>query len=291
MRARRERLEAAGIDPAHGGAFGQYAGNLWRDFWLDQDNARTARRSSTNRSGGAGAGWFARARAAFDAELQRRADNWRTRPTAGQHDTDRSSPGPDLRDRTGPGRNAPEPAAADEPDFDEADFEGVIHDSDEYNIPSGNADTEPPRGAVRVPATVGEPAGNTPRTATAVLDPPPAPAEPTEGNIPMTNAVATRGIHVTGVVSGAAETLSIHNETQAAIHEFQERLRVLSNRMVNLGESTLTIVQFSGGSSVVLRMAQAAEALAALRASATQCGGEVLPLLVQTRNEFTRRNS
>lgn len=139
------------------------------------------------------------------------------------------------------------------------------------------------RAPIRVPATVSaaEPAGS--GTATAVLE--------LEGTPDMSNALATRGIPVTGVVSGAAETQSIYRETAAAIHEFQQRLTVLSSRMASLGDQTLGIVQFAGGSSVVVRMTQAAEALASLRASAGACGSEVLPLLTRTRSEFTRRNS
>jgi hypothetical protein len=44
--AREQRLTAAGIDPAAGGAFRQYVGNAWRDTWLDLDEHRQKRRAN-----------------------------------------------------------------------------------------------------------------------------------------------------------------------------------------------------------------------------------------------------
>ena len=107
----------------------------------------------------------------------------------------------------------------------------------------------------------------------------------------MTATVATRGIPVTGVVSGAAECLSIHRQLETAIAEFHAQLAAVAGRVHSMGEQTLGIVQFAGASTVVTRMAQAAEAIAATRAQATACGAEVGPLLMQTRTEFTKRNS
>ena len=372
--ARRHRLKEAGIDPAAGGAFRQFAGNVWRDFWLDQDKAHAERRAGSgddpNRPG-----LFRRLFDDWDAEVGRRANAWRDRARAGGPERGRPV-GENPGREGGPGGADPHldgpsiPADQQDPRFEAT----TVHDSDEYTVPSdlpgeepdedladlgpirveaqpgrglalagpgsvdltiaakaegvaeaealkhelfGNCSQDPSRCAedlrqarrlqarqpVRPPAAVGKSTDSHPHATTAVLDPP-APdggmnpawgTEASEIEIELAggsmNAIATRGIHVTGVLSGAAETLAIYHETNAAIAEFQARLQAITNRMVNLGEQTLTIVQFAGGSSVVVRMSQAAEALAALRHASQSCGAEVLPLLVQTRNEFTRRNS
>ncbi len=107
----------------------------------------------------------------------------------------------------------------------------------------------------------------------------------------MSTALASRGIPVTGVVSGAAECQSIQRQLEAAIAEFQAQLAAVQGRVTSMGEQTLSIVQFAGASSVVVRMAQAAEAIAATKQQAAALGAEVGPLRAQTRTEFTRRNS
>lgn len=105
----------------------------------------------------------------------------------------------------------------------------------------------------------------------------------------MSATVATRGIPVTGVQSGAAECLSINRELETAVAEFQARLANIAGRVHSMGDQTLGIVQFAGASTVVTRMAQAAEAVAATKAQAIALGTEVSPLLMQTRAEFLRR--
>lgn len=305
-----KRLADAGILPAEGGALRKFLGNHWRDYWHDKDSERqqqrAARPSVDDRS------WWKRL---IDSAVDRQAAKYRgTRPSMDETGTDNESAdtepaAPGGTARTGDAQ--PDPSATG--DGGGFSTDPHVDDTDDVREPvrvpsqlGDPADPEPipPQGAleppsdppvsgfpeppVRVLSHLGatpEPGG---RTATALL---PAPTETTEGNETMASALATRGIPVTGVVSGAAETLSIHNELNAAIDDFRLRLDALQHRMTNLGEQTLTIVQFANGSSVVRRMAQAAEALAACRSAAGRTGQEVLPLLNATRGEFTRRNS
>ncbi len=105
----------------------------------------------------------------------------------------------------------------------------------------------------------------------------------------MTATVATRGIPVTGIQSGANECRAINVALDLAVAEFQQRLDDITRRVHAMGEATLGDVQFAGNSDVVTRMAQAAEAAAAAKAAAKACGTEVGPLLEQTRREFLRR--
>lgn len=107
----------------------------------------------------------------------------------------------------------------------------------------------------------------------------------------MSATVATRGIPVTGVMSGAQECLAIHRFLETAVAEFQLQLDAVAARVHSMGEQTLGIVQFAGASDVVTRMAQAAEAIAATRAAAAALGSEVGPLLTQTRTEFLKRSN
>jgi hypothetical protein len=103
--------------------------------------------------------------------------------------------------------------------------------------------------------------------------------------------VATRGAAVTGVISGSAEAMAIHRQLDAATQAYVAQLAAVRARINRLGEQTLSIVQFAGASSVVVRMSQAAEAAAASQANANQCAAEVGPLLLATKREFDRRNS
>lgn len=321
--ARRERLKQAGIDPAVGGAFRQYAGNMMRDFWLDQDAARAKRRADR-----AGRAQAERDRSRWQS-LHDRLDGWLD-DKAGQWQC-RQHPagtGPQPGGQTPPGSTDPPPTpseggqdVSDEwltPDPDEGDSEPIVHNSDEYETKPGSTgngrwsarhgrrfpgdedygapyekpDYTRPRaeqyrqqGPIRVDATVGDPIGEptTGRTATAVL-------ELDQGASSMSATVATRGIPVTGIQSGAQECLSIDQALQAAISEFQARLAQIAGRTHQMGNATLGIVQFAGNSTVVTRMAQAAEAIAATQAQALALGAEVSPLLHQTRAEFLRRS-
>jgi hypothetical protein len=75
-KARRERLEAAGVDPASGGAFRQYAGNAWRDFWLDKDAARRRARAERDAAEAdeASRSWWNRMSDRLDDRVDRLAD-------------------------------------------------------------------------------------------------------------------------------------------------------------------------------------------------------------------------
>lgn len=86
--ARRERLLDAGVTPASaGGPMRQFTSNAWRDFWLDAEAQREARRATRPAPpAGSGAGgrpsWRARLADRLDAATTERAARWRTRPPA-----------------------------------------------------------------------------------------------------------------------------------------------------------------------------------------------------------------
>lgn len=96
-KARAQRLADAGVDPAPGGGFSRYAGNVWRDFWNDQDTKRARRRAEksdrTPRTAGrapngpAGGGWWERAGLAAgrfaDRVVDRQAAKWSRRQADG----------------------------------------------------------------------------------------------------------------------------------------------------------------------------------------------------------------
>jgi hypothetical protein len=204
------------------------------------------------------------------------------------HDSDQYPPGPNTGPCTG------------DPGCIHCHLEDLLEEKHDAAYSQRAAD-EPAAGPIRVDATVGNPIDDTPAntplpltapdtsgqhqqaaTSTLVLDQP-------EGPTDMTQTVATRGIAVTGVQSGAAECLSINQALDLAVAEFQQRLDVIGRRVHAMGDATLGLVQFAGTSDVVTRMAQAAEATAAAKAAARACGTEVGPLLMQTRTEFLRR--
>lgn len=182
----------------------------------------------------------------------------------------------------------PEPVPPAPPSILEAPFGAPNSTATREPISSG---TEPaqggnPREPIRVHATAGQPTGH---TATAVLDPP-QPRQ-LEGTPNMANAVATNGTPITGMATGSYEMLSINRQLESATGQFVAALTAIQNRLNRAGESTLGTVQLAGGSSVMTRMAQAAEAVAALRHAAARCGGEVTPLLLQTKSEFDKRKN
>ncbi len=339
---RRQRLQDAGIDPASGGAARQFAGNVWRDFWLDQDAARARRRARDNRTAGStdtgpGRPWWQRMRDAWDTEVDRRQHAWRRRTSpdrqplgdpadTGEHDwpkgwyddpewlADNNRPHPDRPSGDRPGTSSPDSAQPEDrepPDFPGPDQPTDPPDPGPRPDPgpqprpqpgpgrSSQGTTESPddREPIRVEATVGDPVPEQNSDPTAdpqtVLDQPPlelpAPTANQEGTPTMSSTVATRGIPVTGVQSGAAECASIAALLETAVAEFQSRLDAVAARVHSMGEQTLGNVQFANSSDVVRRMAQAAEATAAARAAAVACGGEVGPLLHQTRREFLLR--
>lgn len=258
---RRQRLIDAGVDPATGGAFRQFAGNAWRDFWVDQDRDRQARREQRFHEPDADTGsWWSHLRDRLDEAVTARADQWRSRP-----------------DRPGADR-APHPGG-DEPaeTFDTPEPEPTA-DAPTADEPRPRPETDRP--PIRVAATVGEPQPS--RTATAVLE--------LEGE-PMSNSVATRGQAVTGVVSGAAEARSIQRALAAATAEYAAAVAAARQRIHSLGEQTISTVQMAGRSTVVAATAQAAEAIAAAQAGVNACSAEVIPLMGIVAREFDKRNS
>jgi hypothetical protein len=307
---RLRRLAEAGYGPdGSEQGFDRYWNNVKRDFWNDRDQARRRRRARRGQDPAA-PGVFARLMDAVDDEVDRRATAWRER--AGSRPAGPGSPRPAGGPGGGPG-HGPRPGGGFGPPSGGGGETGptTIRDGDTFT-PGGNGRPgDPPfpdgetddREPIRVDATVGDPVaepGNpqpplpltappepghpgqqTRPAATAVLDRPEGPPDMT--------TVATRGIQVTGIQSGAAECLSINKALEDAIAEFQTRLDQIASRVYAMGEATIGDVQFAGTSDVVTRMAQAAEATAAAKAAANACGTEVGPLLMMTRREFLRR--
>ncbi|GIM88731.1 hypothetical protein [Paractinoplanes toevensis] len=284
LAARRKRLEDAGIDPAAGGAFGQFAGNLWRDFWLDQDNKRQGRRSSNPRPEG-DSGLFGRTRDAWDATVSRRAAAWRAR--AGNEDP--TPPTPEAASDNPP-PDAAQPSGADEPGNTTRDANQRPADS---NTPEQDPPTNP--APVRVPSTTGTPVDQDTGPASG-SHPEPA-AEPSPAltaapeRTPDMRDVASRGSAVTGVVSGAAEARSIQRYLEGATEAYDVAMRSARARIHALGEQTIGIVQMATRSTVVDATAQAAESIAAAQNAANVCKAETIPLLGHVAREFDKRNS
>ncbi|MFI5895602.1 hypothetical protein ACIA5D_36460 [Actinoplanes sp. NPDC051513] len=344
-KARRDRLVDAGIDPATGGAFRQYWGNAWRDFWLDLDEDRQKCRARTEAAAVTdGRGWWTRLGEKVGRRLDEMVDGqaakWRHRnpggtaadgsppdppDPAGSTWPDTDDAGPDRPPHgDGPGNPHPDPAASDpvqvpstlgdpapsgppkeDPISDlppiaigPAEAEALKHElfgncsQDPTRCPHCAAEQrqrpDTPAQPVKVSATVGAPAADTHTPAGAGMA---LPAAPTERNPAMTQAVTTRGIAVTGVISGAQEAEAIRRQLEAATAAYLAAIRSARGRINSLGEQTLSIVQFAGASAVVTRMAQAAEAAAAAERAASSCAAEVGPLLQATRREFDKRNS
>lgn len=273
--ARRQRLVDAGIDPATGGAFRQFAGNVLRDFWLDQDTARAERRVA-RRPGGSTRGAFGRIRDRFDDLVDEKTQAWRNRNS----------------------REQPDPGAADTP----VGNAGSDGDSPEVPTtdpasPAGSTSTDEPADDVgataplRVPSSLGaSPAGRAASPVT-VLDPPLALPAPTERNPTMSQAVATNQTAVTGVVSGAAEARSIQRYLESATEAYETAMSAARKRIHALGEQTVGVVQMATKSTVVDATAQAAESIAAAQAGANRCKAETIPLLGHVAREFDKRNS
>lgn len=275
---RRRRLVDAGVDPATGGAFRQFLGNTWRDFWQDMDQKRQNRRMQVpadTEPWRTGPRWSDGIRRRIDDAVQRQADKWRARDA----DTDPRQPG-HTPGAEGPGR----PRAASPGPHPQQQNPGPEPEANRQPPP-----TDPSRPPIRVDATLGEPAAQPTGTATAVLDRP-APQQQIERN-PMGSAVATNGTAVTGVVSGAAEARSIQRALEAATQEYEAAVAAARRRIHSLGEQTLSIVQMAGRSTVVNAAAQAAEAIAAAQAGVNACKAEVIPLMGTVAREFDKRNS
>lgn len=288
---RKQRLIGAGIDPSAGGPMRQFFANWWRDAWLDMDQKRQEK-ASERRARGEESKWRDR----VDDEFGGRTDQWRPdpEPTGGGYEPSGGSGaagegGPDCPDDSGSDQRAD----ADSGGFDD-DHSGERDDDQPDAEPSGWGETDD-REPIRVDATTGEP--NRPH------QPPPdsqetyaLPASPWGGATavlegePM-STVATNGTAVTGVLSGAAEAAAIHRQIEAATQAYVAELIRVRGRINSLGEQTLAIVQFAGASTVVQRMAQAAEAAAAAQSAAANCAREVGPLLLATKREFDKRNS
>lgn len=276
--ARRARLEEAGVDPAAGGAFRQFAGNVWRDFWLDLDGARQDRRDGQS----PGQGAFARLRERLDGLVEDRVNRWRSR---GAEDTAPfvSVIHPDEPKPDAAGQHGDQQA---EPQFGEPEPEDVIHEPQPAPADQAPPSPEPPtsRDPIRVQATLGDPPHTSPvprqiNASTAVL----------EGE-PMSNAVAN-GTAVTGVVSGAAEARAIQRNLEAATAAYEAAVANARRRIHSMGEQTVGVIQMAGRSTVVNACAQAAEAIAAAQASVNGCRAEVIPLLGRVAREFDKRNS
>lgn len=307
--ARRERLAAAGIDPATGGAARQFFSNLWRDAWLDLDKARRDRRAATNskldsnsaddQDGAVGGKLLVRRLAdRVDAAIDRKVAAWRARPdSGGALGDDRNKPG------EGPSPSAPpEPATGPDttdeppqaptgswrPDPAPTDTEpGTWHADSEpppFQPPTG---TPPPAARPPIKATlVREPAGEPDRMPSAVAT---AQRPAIEGAPAMSSIV--RAGSVTGVVSGAAEARAIGRALEAANAEYVAALSRIRSRIHALGEQSLSNVQLATRSRIISLTLQAAESAAAAQAAAKHCGSEVPPLLGAVAREFDRLNS
>lgn len=303
--ARRQRLIDAGIDPASGGPMRQFASNWWRDFWLDLDRQRQEK-AAARRARGEESSWADR----VDEEAARRSGR---RPSGSGPNGGDPSGGPDGGDPSTGGGSEPDGWDPNRPGSGGEGSDPVPPDNGPQPPPdrgpsdgdatpdSGPRATPPPdddRGPTRVKATVGEPIRYPTWT-----PPPPAPIPaPEHQALPagtttavlegdIMSAVATNGTAVTGVISGAAETAAIARQLEAATQAYIADLIRIRSRINALGDQTLAIVQFAGASTVVQRMAQAAEAAAAAQSAAANCGREVGPLLLATKREFDKRNS
>jgi hypothetical protein len=271
-KARRDALIDAGVDPASGGPMRQFFGNAWRDYWHDKDQQRQQERADgavdQERS------WWRRR---LDDAIDRQSAKYRGTPAA-------DDPPAEAGDA-----HEDEPPVIHEPETDPV---GGQPAPDGQN-PAGSW-TPPAEGAerppIRVHATVGEPANQPSRTATAVLDPPET-QQQIEGKPDMSSAVANRGTAVTGVVSGAAEARSIQRALAAATAEYAAAVAAARQRIHSLGEQTISTVQMAGRSTVVAATAQAAEAIAAAQAGVNACSAEVIPLMGIVAREFDKRNS
>lgn len=301
---RRQRLIDAGVDPASGGAFRQFAGNAWRDYWVDKDRERQQRRADGRHETGEDTPWwrqrwnawwqrFDRAADAYVDRLGRRLDAWGRDTGAESTDEDSAGGDPDQDAPDGQRDNGPGPHPDDgptpQPDgWDTPRPEPDTSTGDDRPGPdTGDGQYGPARPPIRVPATVGAPAAQPGGATTAVLDPP---VHQIEGN-PMGNAVATNGTAVTGVVSGAAEARSIQRALEAATAAYEAAVSSARRRIHSLGEQTLGVVQMAGRSDVVNAAAQAAEAIAAAQAGVNACKAEVIPLMGVVARHFDRRNS
>lgn len=288
--ARRARLAAAGVDPAAGGGFGQYAGNVWRDFWVDKDRERRQRRA--DRLTGAvdpqpesteGAGWWARIGTRvgerLDEAVDRQASRWTSR-RASRDEAGNAMPDGDTCPVSDPTPSDQQP----EPDRTDPAEPGGGPAAPNPGDPGMDNDRLNP---IRVDATLGDPVPDNPfDAAPAAIDNEPAAIE---GEV--MSVVATRGKEITGVVSGSQEMAAIHRQLAAATAEYVAQIAAVRARITAAGDATLSTVQFAGRSTVVQRMAQAAEAAAAAQSAATACDAEVGPLLLATKREFDKRNS
>lgn len=303
--ARRQKLVDAGIDPAAGGAFGQFAGNLWRDTWLDLDERRHARRLK---------------RPPFDPDAASRWDRWRDRLDRAVHEGTRRWRDPATDDAVEAEwwDTEPQPAPTPEPPPATPDQAGSDPDPAPGGEPSPSGEPQP-----------ASPPGPPPWAARERLDPEdahrwawdhepfthptqpptqPEPEGPLKGDLnrtapepqhqpaalegaPTMTAVVPAGRAVTGVVSGAAEARAIQRALETANAAYTAELARIRHRIASLGEQTLSAVQMSTRSRVVAWTVQAAESAAAAQAAARTCGAEVGPLMGQVAREFQRLNS
>lgn len=322
--ALRQHLADEGVEPSTGkGPLGNFLSNLWRQYWHNRDQER--QRAQAEKEAAEDASWWQRRLAAAE---ERHASQYRGGTDGGKapEPGDPAAPPPDgahgrdtdPRRKPGPESQQPPKTPADEPGQapsvdDPQPSRPPIHVPSTLGPEPGSpepaprqlttepadkapADTHPPEpeepnptepaAPLLVPSVLGpEPTGP---GAVAVLTRPTTQPQ-TERNQPMGTAVATNGVAITSMTSGAYEMGSINARLHEAVNNFVLELTQLQNRLVRAGESTLGTVQLAGHSTVMKSMSQSVEAISALKAAARGCATEVSPLVTATKREFEKR--
>lgn len=257
--ARAKRLADAGIDPAVGGAARQFLGNVWRDAWLDLDDARARRRNERDADP---AGERRTFRDRFDDAVNDLGERWRRRSGSSGDPADATTDPPTEPD-TPSGDTGPTAAPAGET---------VDTPPDDPPATSRQPDPEPPPAdePIRVPSTQGEPYRR-----------PPAP----EGDPAM---AGTAVVHVTGVSSAAHEARNIANQISAVTEAYKAAMEQILRRAQNLGQSTVGEIQQALSSHTVAAIQAACEAIAAAKAHAAAVEGEAAPAMYRVARAFER---
>lgn len=312
-RDRRERLLKAGVDPATGGAARQFAANLWRDTWLDLDEARSARRAArkAGRNGSSRGGWAARVDAAVGERLRRwgRDTSFRRSPgcpgggdsrspgtgTVGGRVSPKSPRGggtqPPGSPRGGtagdrvssrsPGAGRPRdwvPVGSPEHGTPWNRYqcaESVVHDSDEY--------------VVRDSVPDGQDSEDTPGTGCPEDEDsnrPPLRVDVTVGKPMRQENTMTQAVEVSGIGSAHAEAEAILRAAKLAAIEYSTALGALRDRLQSLAEQTVGQVQMATTSRVVGYTQTAGEAAAAAQAHAVASVEEIIECVDAVKREF-----
>jgi hypothetical protein len=323
--ARRQKLADEGVEPtATGSRVRDHLGDMWKDLIHDLGAERRERR--TARGQDPGTGWFGRMRGRVAEGVDSTVDDWGGKVIDGEVVEPETPPA--NSERTPGGRADVTDPAGHGDDQGPVRVPSTLGDlTPESTTKRPELNSQPPRPAVddappahggdtvKVPSILGEPQVEPPAEAARPLPPATPISTPSatrhqlpdggatapgsgttallelEGIPDMSNAVATTGGQVTGVISGANEANAIYRQLEAATQEYVAQIAAVRRRINNLGSDTLSLVQFSGTGAVVTRMGQAAEAAAAAEANARQCSAEVGPLLLATKREFDKRNS